>query len=920
MVYKKSILTFWVLSIILSQYSFSDERAPKGKCYLGIGFVNSKSQVEDFAKKSGYNPVNFEIFERQDKKLYFTLGKIDEKLYKRNKSDGYFDEKFFCASGKGYLRRFNLTSEYKLIKGSKRFLDYQVDLQAALKPYANSTEITKQKNKEILAKEEPKKDIQSSTLTSNNLEIDFGSSSSGIILNNQSEALTSFKIYLDNKIQSTKNLANLTRFRNKDYSYKYASFSFGVFRNIKYEGYLTDLSGNLVLNPNAKPEIIALQIPDKAALSGNPKYQTGDSSEAKTFIDSLVEFNYYTTLLDYSFEWGQKELQSLYPSTYPKSAKFDFDPFVSVWDPDSKKYDDRSQNCLEYLNLEKVLYLFAPISCMRYFNKATGKMTNWSWRDKGSFELIKEINALTLWTDPMEKEINNLKRMAKEFKINPKNSFVTFNISDSKSKLCFASQGNDNLNNLIKLHVDKSIEKTQSVKVFDDLNSLYLEISQIKEEGCGNLVMTLESFAMLSGPMNDLKYSLANIEAINKFFTNEDLQESFINLYSGLTTKEVESLESITSMEITPKNAIYFKELENQFNNNGILFSKNNFDIYKKTTNQIYGNTYLSNIISILKYSAEIYKKNIDLNSPAFLSSINSNFTKMIDLKNIDKLKIYHNLITSLNLSLSEIDQLFTSLKLIQKNELSSGNTFDELFSYYISLIVSTKDIENTSTIDVKTLVNNNKAPDGLKINEYINKLANLKKAEEVLAAKKAKEAAEKAKAIAKEAADKARAADEIKAKEGGYASVEEYKNAVNEVEKQKKFDKDVQLAIKAGRMAAKRQFSEQVYRAACKKDIDVCSNNADVVNINYGGFFIPPGCKRLAESNAKYGDIDWGGWLDLNFGSFRTGTSFHDYGTITFIDNVGKYQNGFGAMVKTTTYCEVDMKGGRGALNVWVD
>tara|TARA_B100000902_G_C27314231_1_gene920268 strand:+ start:764 stop:3550 length:2787 start_codon:yes stop_codon:yes gene_type:complete len=925
---KYLLLAFTFLIPLLSQQISADERAPKGKCYLGIGFVNGKSQVEDFAKKSGYNPVKFEIFERKDKKLYFTFGKIDEKLFKRNKSDGYLDEKFFCASGKGYLRRFNLTSEYKLIKGSKRFLDYQVDLQAALEPIntsKNTEDLANKKNETNVVQEATQENPQPPVVNSN-YGINFGSSSSGIILNKQAEAFTIFKTYLDNKIQSTQAFNNVTKFKNINTtsSYNYASFSFGIFRNLKYQGYIKDLNGNLVLNPTMKPGVIALKLDNLSPASLSRSDSGDDNEEAKIFMNTMKQFELFPPMLDYAYIWGLKELKEISTSSNVTKIKFKYDPFLvqKLQNYDSFNYGARNysgygepynwDDCFRRLNIENVLYIFAPLSCMQYYNNTTKKIEFYSTithdRQIGEFELLKEINILTLWDDPMDKEISNLNRMAKEYKINSKQPYVAFNINSSKTKICIVSQGDDDLNNLIKLHADKTVDKNNPTKVFNNLNDLYLEISAIKQEDCGNLIMTLDELAKLSGPIEDIKYSLANLEVINNFFTNDDLENSFMNLYAGLSTDEVEAIESVTSMEITPKNARYFKELENQFKENEILFSKNNFDIYKKTTNLIYGNTYLSNIISVLKYSGEISAKNIDVNSSLTMNSISNNFDNKIDLENADRLKIYHNLITNLNLNIDEIDQLFISLNLIQVNNLNSDKTFKELFRYYIRLISSSKETENPSNIDVKALINNNIMPDGLKINEYIVKLAKTKKQEAILAAQKAKEAEEKAKAEA-----------ELKAQEAGYASAKEYETALNEAEKQKQFEQDVQKAIKVGRNA-KKQFSTEVYNAACKRNANICADNSDIINVHKGGAYFPPGCKRLAEQGAKYGDIDWGGWFDINFSKFRTGDSYHTKGTITFIDEVGKYQNGFGAMVKTRTYCEVDMVGGRGALRVWID
>ena len=56
-----------------------------------------------------------EVFERKDKKLYFTLGIIDEDLYKSIKREGLTSENMWCTSGKGYETRYNLDSNSNLI-------------------------------------------------------------------------------------------------------------------------------------------------------------------------------------------------------------------------------------------------------------------------------------------------------------------------------------------------------------------------------------------------------------------------------------------------------------------------------------------------------------------------------------------------------------------------------------------------------------------------------------------------------------------------------------------------------------------------------------------------------------------------------------------------------------------------------------
>ena len=120
------------------------------------------------------------------------------------------------------------------------------------------------------------------------------------------------------------------------------------------------------------------------------------------------------------------------------------------------------------------------------------------------------------------------------------------------------------------------------------------------------------------------------------------------------------------------------------------------------------------------------------------------------------------------------------------------------------------------------------------------------------------------------------------------------------------KFEEDVNMAINAGVKAKSVAVSEAVYKEACKRDWKACLDNEDYINI-HGTGGISVYCKSQAEKYAK-GEVDWGGWLEPNFGTYLTGTSIHDSGTITIIDDVAKFQNGFGAMINTTTYCKVDV------------
>ena len=114
----KKINTYlFVVIMVFSINIVSDERASYGNCYLALGYIQGKLQnkIDNFVDGTGLDPTKMEVFERKDKKLYFTLGIIDEDLYKSIKREGLTTENMWCTSGKGYETRYNLDSNSELI-------------------------------------------------------------------------------------------------------------------------------------------------------------------------------------------------------------------------------------------------------------------------------------------------------------------------------------------------------------------------------------------------------------------------------------------------------------------------------------------------------------------------------------------------------------------------------------------------------------------------------------------------------------------------------------------------------------------------------------------------------------------------------------------------------------------------------------
>lgn len=115
---KKNIFLLSLAFLFFVPEILADKRAERGKCYISIGYVNDRAGVAEFAKNSFIKPENFELFEREDKKVYLTLGKIDENLFKKLQSQNKTYD-FNCSRGKGYEERLGLNSDFQIIGGNK---------------------------------------------------------------------------------------------------------------------------------------------------------------------------------------------------------------------------------------------------------------------------------------------------------------------------------------------------------------------------------------------------------------------------------------------------------------------------------------------------------------------------------------------------------------------------------------------------------------------------------------------------------------------------------------------------------------------------------------------------------------------------------------------------------------------------------
>ena len=791
------ITTFF---IFFSYYIYGDERAKGNNCYLALGYIEGKSKVVEFASNTGYDPTKLELFERKDKKIYFTLGLIDEDLYKSLKRQSLTSENMWCTSGKGYLKRYNLDQDYNLISNNpKKFkVSNKEQFLSLISPdykLAKKVNINNNTSTQLIVED----NIQKVQETNPLYEINFGDSKQAIILNKYIDEVYADKKIIDEKIISSKKLNGIIGFQQKvQGSYNllnkglqpanisnrevissaagvnaqktiYANFAFAIYKNLNYEGYLLDLEGNKFLNPNIEHKIVAL----KPVASDGKNYWDIQLDEAGNFFNILDKYDLYKTMIDTGFKKGLDELKSIYPSAEPSIKNIKWDIFYSQrlqaddlsnhWNSNGyfdwqKIFGERYRlnlyanpnqwdYCLSKVSLKKTLYILAPVVCMEYIDSASNSIKSWSWNnDVGKLKLVKGVDFLQETQNAFYKKINVIKKVTEEYKKSPNNSFVTFTWNSSHEKICTVTQGDENSDELITFHVayglskgDKSkiIERNSNKKIFNDLNSLYVEVSQIKQDNCGIIALKLDDFARLIEPMNNKVFKMSNEEIINKFFTNDDINNSFALAYNGLNPEKINLFKAITSMEVTPENSNYFIELENEFIKNKIVFSQNNFQIYSDITNQAFGNIYLSNIINVLKIYSELKINGVDITGPDFQNSFEEN-RNIFFLKDKNKLNIYRDLIVNLNMNVSEINSLFNVIRLMNKENLYNFNAFNEYLDALVKITKSDNELMLKDYINGK-LINNEYAMD-----DYIKKLSAEKREREALAAKRERERRER--------------------------------------------------------------------------------------------------------------------------------------------------------------------------------
>jgi hypothetical protein len=107
--------------------------------------------------------------------------------------------------------------------------------------------------------------------------------------------------------------------------------------------------------------------------------------------------------------------------------------------------------------------------------------------------------------------------------------------------------------------------------------------------------------------------------------------------------------------------------------------------------------------------------------------------------------------------------------------------------------------------------------------------------------------------------------------------------------------------------MAASGILEVQPMATTCASDWTKCVNNGEMANGNIDWISANVACKFAANDRAKYGNPEWPSLT--YFENFYPGTNYITTGIATLIEPDVKFQNGFGAMVRSSVFCEYDLR-----------
>lgn len=671
-------IIFLILCLIISSNLFADERAPKGKCYLSAGFIDNKSMVNDFVANLGYSPDVYEIFERSDKKLYFTFGKIDEKLFKTLKSQGSIPSSFFCASGKGFLKRFSLDSDLTLIKGNKKFLDTQNDVKIALSPAASSRNDSNTDSNDV-----SETSMLSQAIISNSPQF----------IQDHKKELDYIVSYLKSIKQNITNDEELFTWKSDDNRTNLLSFGWGIYINNSFDGFLTDLNGNRVLNPSAEFKVGAFNF--KNINHGNAYSK---SKNWKILVDAINKHKLFEKIESTISVKAFEHIKELNSDISPKESRIGATNLTWKTNLTPSNQNDY-RPCGSFKNANTFAYVIGPISCMTQVQVVNNGNYSWkpgNWRGDTNFQLIKTYSGFDeLINYIQEVKFSQIKALLEGYK-DPKKNYTLLTFNNNSTQACFVTSGDDFLNQELPAYLgksffssnkDKQTEITANPAIFQTINELYLEISQLKQKNCGILALSLDELSQLQRAMpNSWKFSLKNDELTSNLFNIADIEGSSQGLYAGLSPQKIKELESITSYEITPKNAYIFVKLDDAFNSRNITLTKDIFKNYQQASKEVTKkNTVSSMVDSFFVIADKFSSLGINILDSSVRERINLEFKKFSAIK-FNSSNNFTNFIEISDTRNFVNYDLFKELKILDSIRVSGlgvGDDYKSLLKFY---------------------------------------------------------------------------------------------------------------------------------------------------------------------------------------------------------------------------------------------
>lgn len=570
------------LFLILTFYIPADERAGSGKCYLAIGFAENQNQIKTFLSDKSFPLESYEAFRRKDGKVYFTLGKMDEKLFKNLEKSGKTNG-LFCTSGKGFEKRFNVNSDYQLKAGTKKFIDSESDFFKII----NLTQSDSQDSAE-----ESKQD-KSLKLTPQDA-IPTKKDNPIVIAKTQRKVNPSISKLIEDYTAVTTSLENITKFSGffsfySKSNYLQHSFDWILVRNKSFKGYTPNLDGGYKVDSNVLSKILIIK-PGLNFYNDGQKFVYQNDLDADRNLESLIKFLWSTNYIQDAYndagtlltEIAKNELAS---NPLFKDIKYEFAYWGNnvEWIMQPKQFHSYGQfnTCQNIFNFSDSLsdfaYIFMPKSCL-YYHEGTQELKQISYQNfLPDIEKAYTFNFFNFVNDSWNAKFVEPSLSLAELSGDENNTGHFLLTFDEGNNLCTVTGSSSiaNRSALISKVTDKKHELSSILAkhtAYQTQNDLY---SAIYSKQCKYVIVELDEFFEIQAKekkldTNFFNFSITNLE---NFQSNDQAQEVFSKLFNNLTISQVDNYASTTGEVITPSNIKQVQSIEVKLNELGLPFN-----------------------------------------------------------------------------------------------------------------------------------------------------------------------------------------------------------------------------------------------------------------------------------------------------------------------------------------------------------